>query len=653
MRSLLSRGVHPAMEIADSRVEIPTARVEFGRIRLPGMAGAGIVGRVAAVVLESDVANEVRWRFWRAVPGEPAWARPALWAIAVVAGASYAWGIAQQKPHPYYAAVARSMSMSWHNAFFAAFDPEGRLSVDKLPGAFWVQALSVRAFGPHVWALVLPQVIEGMLTILLLYRVVRRVSGPEAAVAAAAIAACVPVAVALNRGNLPDTLLILLLVAAADRILAALESGRRRDLVYTGLLIGAAFQVKMVQAWLIVPVIAAVVLITVPANRFRRRIADTALFGSVALIVSLSWMTMVSLIPAHDRPYIDGSHHNSLFEQVFLYNAADRTNNDFSVGAANFAVGNTGRNYRSALILGPDDHLAHVFTGGGGRDAGWLIPLALVALIALAILARRRGRTRLGTAAVLLWGGWLLVYLAVFLAVGTVNPYYLAVLIPPMAALIGMAVAEYRTATPRMRRIALIAVLATVCYGWWLLAPAPVAVRWTTAIVALALCALSVIIRSARSVIPLLVAALTAPTVAAAALVIDGYGCLDMPFESPATSTVTQTFVGEAFGEATGVLAQLHKEMPAVRYPVVANTSMVAAPFIFVSGREAPAFGGYTGTVQAIPTADLARMVARDEVGIVLLEPVDDDRVHWIEGHCKHLPGDSGSSIQVYVCASR
>ncbi|RDI65877.1 4-amino-4-deoxy-L-arabinose transferase-like glycosyltransferase [Nocardia pseudobrasiliensis] len=578
------------------------------------------------------------------------WARPAVWLIAAVAGGAYAWGIAQQKPQLYYAAVARSMSMSWHNFVFAAFDPEARLSVDKLPGAFWAQALSVRIFGAHVWAVVLPQVIWGVLTILLLYRVVRRVSGPWPAVAAAAVAACVPVTVALNRGNLPDSLLVLLLVAAVDRVLAALESDRRRDLVWAGVLIGAAFQVKMVQAWLVVPVIGVALLVTAPAGRLRRRIADTALFGVVALVFSLSWMTVVSLVPAHDRPYVDGSHDNSLFEQVFLYNAADRTDNAFSVGAANFAVGDDGRNYRSALVLGPDDHLAHIFTGGGGRDAGWLVPLALAALIALAVLARRRGRTDPRTAALVLWGGWLLVYLAVFLVIGTVNPYYLAALAPPIAALIGMAVAEYGSAPTRMRRVALVAVLATVAYGWWLLAPAPPTLRWVTLSVALALCALAV---ATRAVIPLLLAALAAPAVAAAALVVGGYGCLDMPFESAQTSAITQRFVGEAFDEAGGLLAKLDKDMPNARYPIVAHTSMVASPFIFVSGREIPSIGGYTGTAPAISVDDLARMVARHEIGIVLLARADDDRVRWVEGHCKHLPGDSGSSIQAYVCAAR
>ena len=119
-----------------------------------------------------------RWEFWRSPPDQPRWARPSLLIIAALAALSYGWGIGDATVESFYGAAARSMSQSWHNFFFAAFDPWGTVSVDKLPGAFWIQALSVRVFGFHTWAIVLPQVVEGVLTVLVLYRTVRRVAGP-------------------------------------------------------------------------------------------------------------------------------------------------------------------------------------------------------------------------------------------------------------------------------------------------------------------------------------------------------------------------------------------------------------------------------------------------------------------------------------------
>jgi hypothetical protein len=150
---------------------------------------------------------------------EQVWLRRlALTAIAALAGLLYAWAMGQDTLEYYYAAADRSMSMSWHDFIFGAFDPAGTITVDKLPGALWLQALSVRAFGVHTWAIILPQVIEGILTVLVLYRAVRRLAGPAAGLIAALVLAVSPATVALNRENISDSLLILLLVLAADRL---------------------------------------------------------------------------------------------------------------------------------------------------------------------------------------------------------------------------------------------------------------------------------------------------------------------------------------------------------------------------------------------------------------------------------------------------
>ncbi len=183
-----------------------------------------------------------RWQFWRSPPDQPAWARPSLLSVAALAALSYGWGMNSAALETFYGAAARSMSQSWHNLFFGAFDPWATVSVDKLPGALWVQALSLRMFGFHTWAIVLPQVVEGALTVLVLSRAVRRVAGPGAGLAAAVALAATPVTILLNRGNISDSLLILLLVLAADAATAAFTTGRLRLLVVAGIWVGLAFQ---------------------------------------------------------------------------------------------------------------------------------------------------------------------------------------------------------------------------------------------------------------------------------------------------------------------------------------------------------------------------------------------------------------------------
>ncbi|MFE3191076.1 ArnT family glycosyltransferase [Nocardia sp. NPDC059240] len=594
------------------------------------------------------------WSRWLRGPDEqPRWARPALLALATVAGVLYVWGIGTRTPHLYYSAAARSMSMSWHNFFYAAFDPDATISIDKLPGSIWIQALSVRIFGPHLWAYQLPQVIEGVLTVLVLYRAVRRLSGPHAALVAAAIAALAPASVALNRGNISDTLLILLLVLAADQAAAVIASGRTRHLLYCGLWVGLAFQAKMVQAWLVIPAIAAAVLIASSKTELRQRITGIAGFGAVTAVVSLSWMTLVGLLPAGHRPYVDGSHHNSLFEQVFVYNGASRTNDGFGVGAANFVTGGDGAGYRAALVLGPDNRFDHVFGGGGGREAGWLVPLALVCLLALGWAARRRPRTDPETAALTLWGGWLLIHLAVFLLIGTVNPYYLAVLIPPVAALIGLGANAFRQSTDRrVRALGLLAVAATAAYGWRLSADAPGWARMALVVVTVAVIAAALRVRESLATALLLVAALAAPTAAAVSVVVDGYGPLDTPYESARARQVTQGFMASSIDEARKLDADLAKMPVHVRYPLISYTTALASPFILVSGRQVPSIGGFTGAAPVPATADVARMIDAGEVGIALITNADDDRLAWIRQHCRALPGQGdGAAIQVYNCA--
>ena len=131
----------------------------------------------------ADLAADRRWArrlvFWRSPDDQPAWARPILLAIALLSAALYSWR-AGTYLEGYYAAAVRSMSMSWHNFFFAAFDPAGTVTLDKLPGAFWLQALSVRVFGLSTWAIDLPQILEGVASVLVMYRISRRLSGPVA-----------------------------------------------------------------------------------------------------------------------------------------------------------------------------------------------------------------------------------------------------------------------------------------------------------------------------------------------------------------------------------------------------------------------------------------------------------------------------------------
>ena len=113
--------------------------------------------------------------------------------------------------------------------------------------------LSGRIFGFNSWSMLVPQALEGVAAVALLYATVKRVSGYGAATLAAAAFAITPVAVLMFRFNNPDALLVLLLVASGYCVTRALENASTRWLVGAGLLVGLGFITKLGQALLVVP----------------------------------------------------------------------------------------------------------------------------------------------------------------------------------------------------------------------------------------------------------------------------------------------------------------------------------------------------------------------------------------------------------------
>lgn len=376
-------------------------------------------------------------------------------AIAAVAAVLYGWGMRHGALQPYYSAAVRSMAQSWHAFFFGGVDPSGSMSMDKIPGSFWLQALSLRLFGVHVWAAELPQVLEGVGTVLVLHRLVREWIGYTAATIAALAFALTPIGVVLTRDDLPDTLLILLLVLAAEAALKAARAGQLKPLLLCGVWVGLAFQAKMVQAWLVLPALLLPYLIAAPLSAARRwtHIGWTTL---VALAVSLSWTTVVWLTPAADRPYVDATVDNNPFQMVLVYNGFGRFGSASGGEAAIIAAGSP------ADGLGWHTLLSHAYA----PQITWLLPFALIALVAGIQQRLRLPRTSPVRAGYLLWGTWLLIHLMLFSATSTFHGYYTAVLAPAIAALTGAGVVHLWLMYANSRR------------AWWAL---PAAITVSTA----------------------------------------------------------------------------------------------------------------------------------------------------------------------------
>jgi 4-amino-4-deoxy-L-arabinose transferase-like glycosyltransferase len=608
-----------------------------------------------------------RLAIWRSRGGQPGWARLILLVITAISALSYAWRA--DRPvniEIYYAAAVRSMSMNLHNFIFAAFDPAGTVSTDKLPGAFWVQAVSVRLFGVHAWALVLPQVIEGTLTILVLYHAVRRLAGAEGGLLVAGLLAVSPATVALNRGNVSDTLMILLAVLAVDAAVTAMITGRRRPILLAGLWIGLAFQAKMIEAWLVFPAIACGYILTAPGG-WPQRIRRAVAMGVVAAAVSLSWMTAVTLLPASLRPYIDGSSDNSAFQQVFVYNGFGRLDQaspdqlldkSIKIGLPNPAPPGWDR----------------LLTGALGRDTGWLLVAALIALIAGLVSRRGCPRGDPVRACLVLWGTWLVVLTAVFSSSSAINSYYTAALSPAAAALIGtgLTLAWQHREQARTWLVVGVALLATTGYAAWLLPPSGTGLPpWLKpALIGLALAAalslaaafcLAALTRPPSAgiltAVPLTLSALAVlivPTVASASVVLSGLGPFETPFEPQHVTTDATVFFGGGF-QVAQVLPTLEAANRGVPYLMATQTSVLAAPFIWASGQEVLPIGGFTGTIPEPSLGTLQSLIQQNDVRTFIQSPsTTDPRLTWIAGHCLKPSKTSGPApvlpVSVYYC---
>ncbi|HEX3981978.1 MAG TPA: glycosyltransferase family 39 protein, partial [Acidimicrobiales bacterium] len=385
------------------------------------------------------------------------WVSPALVALLALTALAYLWDLsASGYANSFYAAAVQAGTKSWKAFFFGSIDSSNFITVDKSPGSLWVMELSGRLFGFSSWSMLGPQVLEGVASVGLVYAAVKRWFGPAAGLLAGGVLACTPVAALMFRFNNPDALMVLLLVAAAYTLIRALERAGTGWIVATGTLIGFAFLAKMLQAFTVLPAFAAVYLVASPAPLLRR-LWQLAL-GGVAIAVSAGWwVAAVALWPTASRPLIDGSPDNSIINLIFGYNGLSRLSGGTGGAGSGFS-GATG--------------VFRLFNDLMGGQASWLLPASLLALVAGLVWRGRAPRTDRTRAALLLWGGWLLVTGAVFsFSSGVIHTYYTVALAPAIASLVGIGGALLWQNRQRVlaRVIGSVAIVSTAVWAFVLL----------------------------------------------------------------------------------------------------------------------------------------------------------------------------------------
>lgn len=400
--------------------------------------------------------------------------------IVIAAAALTGWQVSASMSD-YYGAVAMSMSKSWSNLFFGAFDPAGTVSLDKIPGSFWIPALAVRLFGFSPAAVILPNALAATAAAAVSAFTARRLVGTTGGLLAGAVVATTPIFVAVARSNQPESFFVLALALVAWAAVRAIQQRSLGWYLLAGAFIGVAFQTYMLEAWAVWPALAAGYLCT--RQRWWRRIWHTLVAGIASLAVSLTWVLIVWLIPASDRPYVGGTNGNNPWEMVFGYNGLGR----FSATADSDAY----RSFTPAFSGDPGP--LRLFNTELAGQIAWLLPATVAAIVILFILRWR-------PATVVFLGGWFATEVAMFSLVAGMHQFYTSALAIPVALLVAAAFAVARSRRLLWPQILLIAVSAitAVLIAAMYSTPSPV-IAWVQAAIAAVAILLVVLEREAQA----------------------------------------------------------------------------------------------------------------------------------------------------------
>ncbi|MXS74566.1 4-amino-4-deoxy-L-arabinose transferase [Microbacterium sp. CSI-V] len=369
-----------------------------------------------------------------------------LAAVGLVALVLTAWQVWDGAPSAYYASIALSMSQSWSNFFFGAMDPSGTVTLDKIPGSFWVPALFVRVFGYSTWAVILPNALAAVGAALITAVAARRLAGVRAGLLAGAIVAVTPIFVAVSRSNQPESFFVLGLSITAWAAIRAIQQRSFGWLVVAGAAIGLSFQFYMLEAWAVWPALAAAYLAT--AQSWARRIGHLLVAGAVSVVASLWWVAIVALIPAGSRPYIGSTLGDDPWEMVFGYN-----------GLGRFGATSDSSAYESFTPpFSGEPGVFRLFNAQLAGQIAWLIPAAIVALVVLWLLRFPRPLALLLTV-------WLATFGAMFSVVAGMHQFYTSALAVPLALAVATALAWSARAAKAWPAVAILATAAVTAVG--------------------------------------------------------------------------------------------------------------------------------------------------------------------------------------------
>lgn len=350
--------------------------------------------------------------------------------LLLVTGVTYLYGAAQNgMGNSYYAAAVQAATKNFTAWLFGSLDAANFVSVDKPPLATMMMGLSARIFGFSNFSMMLPSVLAGVGTVYLVYRIIKRYFGFKSGMIAGVVLAITPVVALMSGFNNPDAILMFFLTVSGYYFIKALEKHPLKNLTFSALFSGLAFNTKMLQGLMILPAIYVVYICFAKPN-LKKRILHLCFFTILVMICSLSWTFLVYFTPETMRPWVGSTNDNNIWSLIFGYNGFGRLLGN-SPGNGGGGGGRSG--------FGGETGIFRMFNSEFGPNIAWFIPLAIISAITVLIKLRNKERSNIQFSITSFWLIWLLIHVFIFsMTSGTIHPYYVVVLAPAVAALVGI-----------------------------------------------------------------------------------------------------------------------------------------------------------------------------------------------------------------------
>jgi len=556
----------------------------------------------------------------------------------------------------YYAATVKSMTTSVAAFVFGSFDPQLYVSVDKPAPGLWIQALAAKVFGFSSLALLLPQAVAGIASVAVLFFVVRHAHGSVAATIAALALAVAPVAVAVDRNNTMDAELVFVLLAAMWFALRSMESGARA-LLLAAALVGVGFAIKMSQAYLVVPAIVLTYLFASRAAPSARILHATA-FAVIAVAVSAIWVAFVDLTPADARPYVGSSANNSALELAIGHNGLERLPQEILFWRVTRPPGPQPPVQGPPAPAGPgpvgpigesgERGPLRLFNVQLAGQISWYIPIALVGAVAVLASEPRRPLFTRARSSATLWLLWLVPAAILFSWSGIFHRYYLVMLAPPLAALVGAgvpALIRLARASVAWRVVAVLGASATAAlhgtvvlrsdYATWIVP--------TVAAGALACAAAATMRGPTRALASVAVATMFAAPLSWSATTLLAFDA-GLPYAGPellgrAGVRPAGAPIGQPIPPRSPLLDFLVSEDRGERWIAATSSLQTAASLMLRADVAVMALGGFSGGDPILTAQQLESKVRAGEVRFIVIE----DRMRpeldaWTRTHCVPVP---------------